>query len=47
MPAYGGKMGIDATRKLPAEGATREFPRRLVTTDAAQRKAEEIWRKLK
>ncbi len=30
LPAFGGKMGIDATRKWPSEGVTREFPKRLV-----------------
>jgi 4-hydroxy-3-polyprenylbenzoate decarboxylase len=42
-PAYGGKLGIDATRKWPSEGVTREWPKRLTTTAAARRKAEEIW----
>lgn len=45
-PSFGGKMGIDATKKLPGEGATREFPKRLVTTDAARAKAEEIWARI-
>ena len=35
LPAYGGKMGIDATRKWASEGFTREFPKKLVTTEAA------------
>ena len=38
LPAFGSKMGIDATRKWPSEGFTREWPKRLVTTDAAQRR---------
>ena len=42
LPAYGSKMGIDATRKWPGEGFMREWPTRLKTTDAAQRKAEEL-----
>jgi 4-hydroxy-3-polyprenylbenzoate decarboxylase len=46
LPAFGGKMGIDATRKWPSEGVAREFPRRLKTTDAAARKAEEIWKRI-
>jgi 3-polyprenyl-4-hydroxybenzoate decarboxylase len=37
-------MGIDATRKRPAEGVTREWPKRLVTTEAAARKADALWR---
>ena len=42
LPAYGSKMGIDATRKWPGEGFTREWPTRLKTTDAASRKADEL-----
>jgi 4-hydroxy-3-polyprenylbenzoate decarboxylase len=46
LPAFGGKMGIDATRKWPSEGVTREFPRRLKTTDRAAKIAEDIWRRI-
>ena len=42
--AYGGKMGIDATRA--SEGYTRSWPARLKTTEAAGRRAAEIWAKL-
>ena len=42
LPAYGSKMGIDATRKWPGEGFAREFPTRLKTTDAASRKAADL-----
>jgi 4-hydroxy-3-polyprenylbenzoate decarboxylase len=45
-PAYGGKMGIDATRKWPSEGVTREFPAKLRTSDAAATRAEEIWARI-
>ncbi len=45
-PAFGGKMGIDATRKLPSEGFTREWPKRLATSDEAARKAEAIWARI-
>ena len=45
-PAFGGKMGIDATRKLPSEGFTRQWPQRLAMTDAAARKAEAVWQKI-
>jgi 4-hydroxy-3-polyprenylbenzoate decarboxylase len=45
-PSFGGKMGIDATRKLPGEGVTREFPRRLSTTDAARARADVIWARI-
>jgi len=47
MPAFGGKMGIDATRKGPSEGQTREWPKRLVTTEAAARKADALWEKIR
>lgn len=45
-PAFGGKMGIDATRKLPSEGFTREWPKRLKTSDEAAKKAEAIWARI-
>jgi 4-hydroxy-3-polyprenylbenzoate decarboxylase len=47
LPALGGKMGIDATRKWPSEGFSREWPARVVTTEAAARRADAIWEKLK
>jgi 4-hydroxy-3-polyprenylbenzoate decarboxylase len=47
IPAYGGKMGIDATRKWASEGYARAWPARIRTTDAAARRAAEIWSKLK
>jgi 4-hydroxy-3-polyprenylbenzoate decarboxylase len=46
LPAYGTKMGIDATRKWPSEGVTRTFPKKVSTTEAATRKAEELWLKI-
>ena len=46
MPAFGGKMGIDATRKWASEGFTREWPKRLTTTEAAGKKAAEIWQRI-
>jgi 4-hydroxy-3-polyprenylbenzoate decarboxylase len=46
-PAFGGKMGIDATRKWPSEGVTREFPTKLRMSDAAAARADEIWRKIR
>jgi 4-hydroxy-3-polyprenylbenzoate decarboxylase len=47
MPAYGGKMGIDATRKWASEGYTRRWPPRIRTTDDAARRAADIWKRLK
>jgi 4-hydroxy-3-polyprenylbenzoate decarboxylase len=46
LPAYGGKMGIDATRKWASEGFARAWPARIETTEAAGRRAMEIWKKV-
>jgi 4-hydroxy-3-polyprenylbenzoate decarboxylase len=46
LPALGSKMGIDATRKWPSEGFTRTWPKRLVTSDGAQRKASRVWEQI-
>jgi 4-hydroxy-3-polyprenylbenzoate decarboxylase len=43
LPAYGGKMGIDATRKWASEGYSRSWPARVATTEAAGRRAADIW----
>ena len=43
LPAYGSKMGIDATRKWASEGFAREWPKRIVTTEAAGQRAAAIW----
>src|SRR5438128_7198005 len=47
LPAYGGKMGIDATKKWASEGYTRKWPARVATTEAAGRRAGEIWQRLR
>lgn len=47
LPAYGGKMGVDATRKWPSEGFAREWPKRLKTTEAAAAKAASVLKNLK
>jgi 4-hydroxy-3-polyprenylbenzoate decarboxylase len=47
LPAYGGKMGIDATKKWASEGYTRNWPGRVATTEAAGRRAAEIWQRLR
>ena len=46
-PAFGGKMGIDATRKWASEGVTREWPKRLTMSDDAASTAARIWEKIK
>jgi 4-hydroxy-3-polyprenylbenzoate decarboxylase len=47
LPAYGGKMGIDATRKWASEGYSRQWPARVTTTEAAGRRAEDVWQRLR
>jgi 4-hydroxy-3-polyprenylbenzoate decarboxylase len=43
LPAYGSKMGIDATRKWASEGFRREWPTRVVTSEEAGKKALQVW----
>jgi 4-hydroxy-3-polyprenylbenzoate decarboxylase len=43
---YGSKMGIDATRKWPEEGFTREWPKVIEMDDATKRKVDAMWAKL-
>jgi 4-hydroxy-3-polyprenylbenzoate decarboxylase len=47
LPAYGGKMGIDATRKWASEGYTRSWPARVTTTEEIGRKAAALCARLK
>ena len=47
LPAYGSKMGIDATRKWPSEGFMRPWPKKLSTTPAAAARAERIWEEIR
>jgi 4-hydroxy-3-polyprenylbenzoate decarboxylase len=44
IPAYGGKMGIDATKKLPSEGFSREWPPDIVMSAEIKRLVEERWK---
>jgi 4-hydroxy-3-polyprenylbenzoate decarboxylase len=46
LPAFGSKMGIDATRKWNSEGFTRPWPKRIATTEQADRKAQAVWEKI-
>jgi len=46
LPAYGGKMGIDATRPWTSEGYTRTWPARVATTEAAGRRAADIIKRM-
>lgn len=40
---YGSKMGLDATKKLPEEGFTREWPDVIEMDPATKRRVDEIW----
>ncbi len=39
-------MGIDATRKWPEEGFTREWPARIVMDEVTRRAVDEKWARL-
>lgn len=43
---YGGKMGLDATRKLPGEGFTREWPDVIRMSPEVKEKIDAIWDEL-
>ncbi|HEX7023551.1 MAG TPA: menaquinone biosynthesis decarboxylase [Gemmatimonadales bacterium] len=43
---YGSKMGIDATRKWPEEGFTREWPEPIVMDDVTRQQVDRIWDRL-
>ena len=42
---YGSKMGIDATKKWPGEGFTRDWPDVLKMSPDVKTKVDELWRK--
>jgi 4-hydroxy-3-polyprenylbenzoate decarboxylase len=46
LPNYGSKMGIDATRKWPAEGFTRPWPQEIVMDTATKSRIDALWKKL-
>jgi 4-hydroxy-3-polyprenylbenzoate decarboxylase len=43
---YGSKMGLDATRKLPEEGFTRNWPELIVMDDATRARVDAMWPRL-
>ncbi|HEX5473122.1 MAG TPA: menaquinone biosynthesis decarboxylase [Vicinamibacterales bacterium] len=47
LPAYGSKMGIDATRKWASEGFARTWPARIRTTEAAAARAQDVWERIR
>jgi 4-hydroxy-3-polyprenylbenzoate decarboxylase len=47
LPRYGSKMGIDATRKWPEEGFSREWPEIISMQPEVREKIDRIWESLK
>lgn len=43
---FGSKMGIDATRKWPEEGFTREWPEKIVMDEETKRAVDRLWPEL-
>jgi 4-hydroxy-3-polyprenylbenzoate decarboxylase len=43
---YGSKMGIDATRKWPEEGFTRNWPQVITMDDTTRAKVDRVWNQL-
>jgi 4-hydroxy-3-polyprenylbenzoate decarboxylase len=44
IPAYGGKLGVDATRKLPSEGFTRPWPADIVMSPETRDLVDRRWK---
>lgn len=44
IPAYGGKMGIDATKKWKSEGFLREWPDEIVMSEEIKRLVDKRWK---
>jgi len=44
IPAYGGKMGIDATKKWKSEGFQREWPDEIAMSEEVKRLVERRWK---
>jgi len=45
LPNYGSKMGVDATRKWPAEGFQRPWPGVMRMSDDVRRRVDELWKR--
>lgn len=44
IPAYGGKLGIDATKKLPSEGFDRQWPDDIVMSPEVKELVDKRWK---
>lgn len=45
LPDFGSKMGVDATRKWPAEGFTRPWPKVISMSPEVQKRVDDLWRR--
>jgi 4-hydroxy-3-polyprenylbenzoate decarboxylase len=43
---YGSKMGLDATKKLPEEGFTREWPDVILMNEETKQRVDAMWPRL-
>jgi 4-hydroxy-3-polyprenylbenzoate decarboxylase len=46
LPNFGSKMGIDATRKWPAEGFNRPWPEMVAMSPEVTQRIDALWKKL-
>jgi 4-hydroxy-3-polyprenylbenzoate decarboxylase len=44
LPDFGSKMGVDATRKWPAEGFTRPWPKVISMSRDVQQRVDRLWK---
>ena len=45
LPDFGSKMGVDATRKWPAEGFTRPWPKVISMSPDVQKRVDQLWKR--
>jgi len=45
LPDFGSKMGVDATRKWPAEGFSRPWPKVIAMHPDVRNRVDQLWRK--
>jgi 4-hydroxy-3-polyprenylbenzoate decarboxylase len=45
LPDFGSKMGVDATRKWPAEGFMRPWPKVIRMSPEVQQRVDRLWKK--
>jgi 4-hydroxy-3-polyprenylbenzoate decarboxylase len=45
LPDFGSKMGVDATRKWPAEGFARPWPKVISMSPDIQKRVDQLWKR--